>query len=270
MKLGVIGCGAMGKAIVAGALEKGFLSADQLTVSELNQSGVKDFANQHGFALTSDNNLAVANSDVVLLAVKPQYQSEVLKEISASISPTTTVVSIAAGRTLAQIAAELPEGIGIIRVMPNVNAQVGASMSGLCRNEQVSDSHFEYVLSLFSAIGKTTLVDESLFSVYSALAGCAPAWMYHFVDCLAQAGVKAGLPKAQAVEIVSQTMLGSAINLLEQGAKGVNPQALVDQVCSPAGTTVAGLMAMQDSGFALSIHAAVAAAIQRDQELAGK
>lgn len=140
-------------------------------------------------------------------------------------------------------------------------------MSGIAANQYVSDEALAEVRAMFDAIGKTALVPEDHFAAFAALAGCSPAWIYRFIDALAQAGVAHGFKKEEATRIVAQAVAGSAQNVLENLPQGLNPQALVDQVCSPAGTTVAGLLAMEDAGFSAAARTAVNAAVARDQEL---
>lgn len=211
---------------------------------------------------------AVEGADIVLLAVKPQVQSAVLRDLPPLGG--TTVVSIAAGRSLADIERDMEgtnPGISLVRVMPNLNAQVGYAASALCHNSAADEAQVRGVAALFESVGTVQFIPEHLFSAFTAMAGSSPAWFFQIVDDLARAGVKFGLTKAQAVEAACSSMLGSAVMLQKVLGEGGNAAQLVDRVCSPGGTTIAGLLAAQEAGMGPALVAAVDATIARDREL---
>ncbi len=270
MQTAFIGSGAMG-----GAIAKGFGGADssqELRIYDVNNELATETASRigsHASATSLDD--ALCGADIALLAVKPQVQTQVIKQVSQFLEPDTLVVSIAAGRTLQTIGEDFAKfahpNVPIVRVMPNVNAQVGASMTALAANSKASDAHRRQVESIFNSVGTTIWLPESQFSVFTALAGSSPAWFYQIVDVLARAGVSHGLTKAAATQITAQSMLGSALMLQTQATQGIHPGELVDRVCSPAGTTVAGLLAAQEAGLATALTKAVDATVRRDQDL---
>lgn len=267
MKLSVIGFGNMASAIVKGALAKEFLVASDLTLCDLDVLKLNDFVQEFPVGVTKNVSIAVTDAQAVLLAVKPQHLPEVLAQVKESILPGTLVVSIAAGVQLSALAADLPAEQPIIRVMPNLNAQVGAGMAGLCANSHVDMEQKSWAEALFESVGKTTWIAESHFPIYTALAGCTPGWFFRMIDALASAGVLHGMPKAQATQIVAQAMAGSGQLMLDRLTDGVVPQQLVDAVCSPGGVTTAGLWAFEEQQGSLACKAAVDAAVYKDREL---
>lgn len=269
MKLGLIGCGAMGSAIVKGATQAGVISGNNLYLYDISAKKAQQLAQELQAQQRDDAIQVVADSDIVILAVKPQHQSNLLRQIRLQVSRTQPiVVSIAAGRTIAAIEAELEPTAKVVRIMPNVNASVGQAMSGLCAGTNASNADLDAVQAIFEGVGETTVIDESLFSVYSALAGCSPAWIFRLIDAMGSAAVAHGMPKAQATKTVAQALVGSGTLMLESLKEGKVPAQLIDQVCSPAGTTIAGLLALEDMGFSPALRNAVDAAVARDEELA--
>lgn len=220
---------------------------------------------------TSSLEEALTGAQTVVLAVKPQVQAEVIAQVTEYLNSDAVVISIAAGRTLEQLAADFAAAghprVPLVRVMPNVNAQVGAAMSALAANSQATAAHRQAAEEIFGAVGTTIWLPESQFSIFTALAGSSPAWFFQIVDALARAGVNYGLTKADATKIATQAMLGSAKMLQTEVAQGTHPGALIDRVCSPAGTTIAGLLAAEAAGLSLSLTDAVDATVQRDREL---
>lgn len=213
--------------------------------------------------------------ELVILAIKPDVQETVLRDIAPHLTGPNppALLSIAAGRTLDKIAANLadaPVTPHLLRVMPNVNAQVGASMSGLTASADTPPETVSLARAVFESIGTVIELPEKQFPIFTALAGCSPAWFFQVVDALALAGVKHGLPKGQAEQIATQAMLGSAELLREESRQGENPSGLIGRVCSPGGTTIAGLLAAQKSGLSSSLVDAVDAAVQRDLILGEK
>ena len=223
----------------------------------------------------------VQASDVVVLGVKPHVVPVVLEQLRGALAQRRPlVVSLAAGLTLARLESLLPECARVVRAMPNMAAGVGASMTALVAGSQAGEEELALVEGLMGAVGRTTRLAERDFSAFVGLAGSAPAFVLTFVDALARAGadvielgVLAGIPKAQAVDIVTQTVLGTALTVQAQaaaraqGGGGLTPADLVDAVCSPGGTTVAGLVALEREGFSHAVIEAFTATVARDREL---
>ncbi len=268
MRIGFIGAGAMASAIATGAVAAG-LDGSQMLFTDTHGAHAPGLAAATDGAVARSNAQLVADSDYVVLAVKPHLQAGVIAEIRAAVAdrPGVCVVSIAAGRTLAAMADDFGGPVALVRAMPNVNAQIGQSMTAFCANDQVTDAQIADVRTLLDSIGRSIALDEADFPVFSALAGCSPAWVFQIVDALARAGVKHGMRKQQAVAIVAQALVGSATLVLDAADREITPGQLVDQVTSPGGTTIAGLLAAEEAGLSTALVKAVDAAVARDREL---
>lgn len=269
VKLGVIGVGSMGGAIIRGLLSSGQLAPGEILVFNRSRERLRSLEAEFSLPVAPNAHRVAQEAEYLLLGVKPYGIAPLLADLADSLVHKPVVISIAVGTPIAKIEEHLPEKTPLVRVMPNVNAQIGQSMSGIAANQYVSAQALSEVRAMFESIGKTDLVAEEHFAIFSALAGCSPAWVYRFIDSLAQAGVAEGLKKEEATRIVAQAVAGSALNVLGNLSPGLNPQGLIDQVCSPGGTTVAGLLAMEDAGFSPAARSAVFAAVKRDKDLSG-
>lgn len=273
MRLGFIGAGAMSNAIAKG-IRTGGDDKSEILLFDVHARSSQELASAvHGTVADSIADV-IEGADIVLLAVKPQVQTRVLQEIGDVISTghCPALLSIAAGRSLHDIGVDLTESGAdplppLIRVMPNVNAQIGSSMSAITFAAEVPEATRTWAKTIFESVGVCLELPESLFDVFSALAACSPAWFFQIVDTFARAGVKHGLTKEQALITVTQAMLGSALLLQSARGEGDNPGNLIDRVCSPGGTTIAGLLAAQEAGLDTALVKAVDAAVQRDHEL---
>ncbi|MFD1719742.1 pyrroline-5-carboxylate reductase [Georgenia deserti] len=268
MRVGFLGAGNMAGAIVRGAVVGGAVAADDLAVTSAHGSA-RALSEETGVTALADNAELVrwvGPGGAVVVAVKPYLFAEVLEPLRAELAGAgSLVVSLAAGLTLERLESMLSDGQAVIRVMPNVNAMVGAGMAGICGNDAVRQDQLDAVVALFKSVGAATVLPERLFPAYAAIAGSAPAWTAAYVEALARAAVKNGMPKQQAVTIAAQMMLGTARTLLE---RELSPADLMDVVSSPGGTTIAGTVALEDAGFSAAAARAVQAAVDRDRELA--
>ena len=267
MRIGFIGAGAMVSAIVRGAVAAG-QDGSRFLFTDAHGVHAPALAAEVGGEVAHSNGSLAHQVDVLVLGVKPHAQRQVIEKIAHIVRerPEMCVVSLAAGRTLDAILADFGAAVPLIRVMPNVNAQIGESMSGICA-ANASEEQIAAVKTLMNSVGRSVRIAEKDFPVFSALAGCAPAWIFQIIDSLARAGVKHGLPKATAVEIAAQTVAGSADLVLDATRRGLLPAHLIDQVTSPGGTTIAGLLAAEERGLSTSLVTAVDAAVARDAEL---
>ena len=269
---GFIGAGSMADAIIRGAVASG-VRAQDLAITSAHDSA-RRLAERTG-AVHPENSAALARQcDAVVLAVKPHVVPDVLVQIHDAVAAhRPLVVSIAAGVTLERIESLLPSGTRVMRAMPNMAAAAGESMTALAAGRSATREDLEDVRRLMSAVGRTVTMAEKNFSAFVGLASSSPAFVLTFIEALARAGVMDGIPKAQAVEIVTQAVLGSArIVQVEEtrradGAAGRTPADLIDAVCSPGGTTVAGVVAMERSGFSSAVIDAFEATVARDREL---
>ncbi len=269
MKIGFIGAGNMATAIIEGLLASGETQANDIFVSRRNLQELVAFTEKYNINPYSTNEELVKGVDIVILAVKPNGIAGVLQPLQESLQKhKPVIVSIAAGVTLEVLEEYVGvEDLELIRVMPNVNAVVKESISALCHNIFTTVETKQKVLSIFSSIGVAMEVEEQYFQIFAAIGGSAPAYAYLFIDSLARGAVKNGMPKDLATKIAAQAVLGSAKMVLESDT---NPWGLIDTVCSPGGTTVAGLMAMEDNGFISSVVKGVDATIAREKEIADK
>lgn len=265
MKIGFIGCGNMATAIIKGIISKGNIDSKDILVFDVYSPAVENAKNDFGVSICESEIDVAMNSDIIFLAVKPNVISSVLGKIDDEIKKKQPlVISIAAGKTLEFLEGCINSQARIIRVMPNINAKVGEAMSAYCFNSLVTDDDKKTVEALLSSIGKVMCLDESSFPLFGVLGGCAPAFTYMFIDALARAGVKNGMKKDDALKIAAQTVYGSAKMILETDE---HPFKLIDNVCSPGGTTIEGITSLQADGFENAVHNAVDKALDKDKRL---
>ena len=271
---GFIGAGNMAGAIVRGAIAAGTDPAS-IWLTSAHDSAAR-LAEKTGARHEPDAEALAAACDVVVLAVKPRVIPAVAARIFDAVAAARPlIVSIAAGIDLARLESLLPEGARVVRAMPNMAAGVGQSMTALAAGAAAGESDLAAARALMDAVGRTMVIAEEDFPTFVGLAGSSPAFVFTFIDALARAGVLGGIPKAQAVEIAAQAVLGSARAVQVEaaaranGGAGRTPADLVDAVCSPGGTTVAGLVAMERAGFSNAVIEAVRAVVAADRELAG-
>lgn len=266
MKLGFIGTGNLASAILKGVVSSGFLSPDSIFIFDTFESKTKELSDLLGVNAVSSAQEVVKSCDGFVIAVKPKDIEGLLEAIGDEMkSKNSFVISTAAGTEINRISSALGFDAKIIRIMPNINAAVSESMTAVCVNEFVSASEKEFVLRLCSCFGRAIELDEKYFAVFSAVACCAPAYAYMFVDALKTAGVKYGLTSADAALAAAQMLMGSAKMLLESE----NPiSTLIDNVCSPAGTTIEGVSALKEYGFENAVIKAVDKAVEKDNKMA--
>ena len=264
MKIGFIGLGNMASAIIGGILSKGRAKSEEIIGFDKFE-GARETANEKfSIRIVSDNCQVAAESDVLFLAVKPQFFAEVLDEIKDAVDKETLVVSIAAGKTIAFLEEGLGAGCKIIRCMPNTPALVGEGCTGVCCNKQVSEEEFESVLELLNSFGKAYKITENMMDAVVAVSGSSPAYVFMFIEAMADGAVKAGMPRSQAYEFAAQAVLGSAKMVLETGK---HPAELKDMVCSPAGTTIEAVKVLEEKGFRGAVMDAMEACIERSKKL---
>ena len=242
---GFIGMGNMGSAMLKGA--SNVFSKEDIVFSEANKEKMHSFSKEIGVECVESNTQCVEASKYVILAVKPQYMQEVLDEIKDRITSEQVVISIAAGKTLAYFAENLPDYVRVIRAMPNTPALVNEGMTGICYDhDKFSDEEIATVNKFFNSFGKVVTVDENMMDAVVCASGSSPAYVYMFIEALADSVVKYGIRRDMAYELVAQTVLGSAKMVLETKE---HPGLLKDKVCSPGGTTIAGVAALEECGF---------------------
>ncbi|WP_172191167.1 pyrroline-5-carboxylate reductase [Actinomyces faecalis] len=275
---GFIGAGNMAGAIVRGAVSAGLTrskggAGHQLLVTSAHGSAAQ-LAEQTGAEHVPQAAEVVRRSDVIILAVKPHVIPGVLEELEQDIAGhNPLVVSVAAGLSLERLESMLPARTRVVRAMPNMAAAVGESMTALAAGSTAGDQDVAVTQELMAAVGRTIVLPETDFSSFIGLAGSSPAFVFTFIDALARAGVLGGIAKEQAVAIVAQAVAGAARTVQVEaqaraaGEGGRTPADLVDAVCSPGGTTVAGVVAMEQAGFSSAVIEAFRATVARDREL---
>lgn len=263
--IGFIGCGNMASAIIRGLASGGRYSPAEIAVFDISAEKAQSFADELSLTVMKSENEIAEKCDKVVLAVKPDVFPMLLEKIGAELKANDPlVISIAAGKTTDFIASLLPYTPRLIRIMPNINAKVQAAVSAYCGNERASEEDKAFVSDFCNAFGRGIEIAEKNFSIYSAIGGCSPAFAFMFIDSLARAAVKNGMTKAQALETAAQAVLGSAKLILESDE---HPWKLVDAVCSPGGTTIEGVCALQEKGFEAAVEAAVEASYNKDKRM---
>ncbi|MCR9230643.1 MAG: pyrroline-5-carboxylate reductase [bacterium] len=267
MKVGFIGAGRMATALAGGLISSGFTSAENVCASDTYESAREKFAHETG-ATTLEANLTVAEqSDIVILAVKPQQLPDVLQELKGTITEKQLLVSIAAGSPLSLFLETLGDSIRVIRVMPNTPCLVKQGASAFARGGNATEADASLVDSLLSTVGTAVEVPESQLDAVTGLSGSGPAYIYQIIEALSDGAVRMGLPRHVATQLAAQTVKGAAEMVLETGE---HPGALKDAVTSPGGTTIAGIHALESGGLRSSLMNAVAAATLRSIELGKK
>lgn len=268
--LGFIGAGSMGGAIMRGVLAAQATSRAEIRFTRKSDSAAQTLQDELKVNRSTSNSALVdeiGEQGTVILGVKPYLVSEVLTEISAAAAVNNTlIVSVAAGISLEKLSKSLSPKQPIIRAMPNVASSIRQGMTALCPNEHVSAAQLDTVMKIFTSIGEVAVIAEKDFPAYSAIAGCSPAWTFTYIDALSRAALAAGMTKADSLRIAAQTVAGAA-QLVLDNLPQTRPQALVDTVTSPGGTTIAGLIAMEQAGFSNAVGDGVRAAIERDSQL---
>lgn len=265
-RLGFIGCGNMANAMISGIIRSGIVKKDEIVASDASQTCLKRAEEDLGIHTVSDNKAAAACKTVVL-AVKPQYYAQVITEIAPVISEETVVVTIAPGITVKMLEDYFGHPVKLVRTMPNTPALVGEGMTGVCRNSLVTDEELSDVCALLEAFGRVQSLPEKLMDTVVSVSGSAPAYVFMFIEAMADAAVSDGMPREQAYEFAAQAVLGSAKMVLETGK---HPGALKDMVCSPGGTTIEAVRTLEAKGFRNAVFEAMKACTAKSREFSEK
>lgn len=264
MTIGFIGAGNMGSSIIKGMVSGSFSSRDIL-VYDIDRVRVEQLQKDCGITAALSAKQVCEKASALILAVKPSTLQDILPALSDALNERKPlIISIVAGKTIEWIQGFVGGGLAIARVMPNIACKVGEGISAFCCNPHVHESGRKTVTDIFETVGRVIELDESLFPAFTAIAGCSPAYTLMYIDTLAQAGVRYGIPKGKAIEIAAQAVAGAA-RLLQKEAE--HPRALADKVCSPGGTTIEGVCALCENGFENAVLAAVRASVEKDKKL---
>ena len=264
MKLGFIGLGNMATAMIGGILKQGTARPEDILGSAAHETTRDRVQAQFGICADRSNREVAEEADIVILAVKPVQFPVVLEEIMDVVDENKLIISVAAGKTTKWISEYFSHPVKIVRCMPNTPALVQAGCTAVCRNEFVSDEDLQQALTILQSFGIAEVVNENLMDVVVGVSGSSPAYVFMFIEAMADAAVKGGMPRAQAYRFAAQSVMGSAKLMLETGR---HPGELKDMVCSPAGTTIEAVEALELGGFRGIVMEAVAACIEKSRQL---
>ena len=263
-KIGFIGCGNMGQAMIGGIVKSGLVAPEQVFAADPNESNLERLQKEYGIHTASDNHIPAQSCDILVLSVKPYLYENVIAEIKDAVREDTVIIMIAAGQTIAANEARFGRNIKIVRAMPNTPALVGEGMAALCANRFVTDEEKEAVCKIFESFGKAEFVAEGMMDVVAGVSGSSPAYVYMFIEALADGAVLQGMPRQQAYTFAAQAVLGSARMVLETG---LHPGALKDMVCSPGGTTIEAVASLEEDGMRAAVIRAVNVCTEKSKEM---
>ncbi len=262
--LGFIGCGNMAQAMLKGILAEGLRRPEEIIVSRRSEQELKRIRDELGVHTTTDNKEVAAKSDLLVLAVKPFVFEEVISEIKDLVGEETLVISIAAGRTISNIEHLFGKTIRLARTMPNTPALVQEGAAGMCFNEAVTETDRQRAIRLFESFGMVAVVEEKMIDTVIGVSGSSPAYVFLFIEAMADAAVADGMPRAQAYELAAKSVLGSARMVLETGK---HPGELKDMVCSPGGTTIEAVRVLEEKGFRSAVMEGQRACVRKAREM---
>lgn len=253
-KIGFVGAGKMGGAILKAIINKRVVSPENVFVYEPNEVLCSELIRDYGIRAVNSNLALASTVDMLVLATKPYLIDKVLKELRPALSSETLILSIAAGVTISHIESIVDSENPVVRAIPNTPVLVGEGMTAISRGKAVSDEQMEFVKSMFSATGKCIVADESLINIITAVSSSGPAFMYSIIDAFAEGGVRYGLTKQMALELAAQTAIGSAKMILESGK---HPMQLRDEVTTPGGCTIEGNVTLEKHGVQYALVEAI-------------
>ncbi len=262
MTIAILGGGVMGEALLSGLVRAG-RQASEILVTDRRAERAAELTERYGVEV-ADNTSAVKRADTVLIVVKPQDMGGLLDEVAGEARPGQLVVSLAAGITTGYVESRLPDGVAVVRVMPNTPALVDEGMTAVSGGSHCGDEHLRVAEDLLRSTGRVARVPEKQLDAVTAIAGSGPAYVFYVVEAMIEAGVHMGLPRATATEFVVQTLVGSAKLL---GDTGEHPTVLRERVTSPGGTTAAALRHLEDGKVRADFLAAMEAARDRSRAL---
>ena len=263
-KIGVIGAGKIGCAIARGIIQADLVKKENVVASDVSETLRQSFTQELGAKATADNGELCDFADIIILAVKPQIVDPVAREIAKQLGKTKLLVSVAAGVPLRRIETHLEPGARVVRVMPNIACVVGAGAAGYAPGAHANAADMEKVGAILNSFGIGMAVEEKYLDAVTGLSGSGPAYVFLFMEALADGGVQVGLPRDVALKLAVQTVYGAARMALESDK---HLGELKDEVTSPGGTTIAGLYAMEQRGLRGTVMDAVVSATKRSQEL---
>lgn len=265
-RVAILGAGKMGGTLLQGFLKSRVLDAAQISATVKHPERATQLQAQWGIAVSTDNSAAARDANIILIGVKPHQVAALIRSIAPVLNPQKLVVSFAASATTAAIESAAGMEIPVVRAMPNTPAALEAGMTALARGRFAEARHMDLAVQLFETVGRTVVVDEKQMDAVTGLSGSGTAFVYVILDSLAEAGVKAGLPRDVATLLAAQTAYGASKMVLETG---YHPALLKDAVTTPAGCTIDGILELEAGGLRATLIRAVMKAAERAHELAG-
>lgn len=263
MKLGFIGAGNMRSAMIGGIIKSGLIGRENIMAGARSQETLDRISSQYGIGTSLDLRDIANFADIVILAVKPHQMSSVLKKI-IDLPDSKILVSVAAGITIDHLEDMVGNGRKIVRVMPNTPAMVGHAMSAIVRNGQVTDGDLDQVDQIFACIGQTQEIEESMMDAVIGVSGSSPAYVFMFIEAMADAAVLSGLPRDQAYRFAAQAVYGSAKMVIDTG---LHPGVLKDMVCSPGGTSIRAVEVLEENGLRNAVIKGQLACVDKSKEM---
>lgn len=263
-KIGFIGCGNMGSAMIAGICKAKLIGSEDMYVSDVNETNLLDMHKTYGVHVTTDNKEVACICDIIVLAVKPFLYPQVIDEIKDIVKVNVIIVVIAAGQSSTAVAKLFGKAVKVVKTMPNTPALIGEGMTAIAPGGNVTKEEINEIVDICNSFGKSELVSEQLMDAVTALSGSSPAYVYMFIEAMADAGVAEGMPRAQAYRFAAQSVLGSAKMVLETGK---HPGELKDMVCSPGGTTIVAVETLEKTGLRASIMQGMKACADKSKDM---
>ena len=262
----LIGAGKLGESLVRGLIDAGTVDAARVTVTAAHRSRPERLAQELGVHAGASNREAAKGAGLVIIAVKPQQVGAVLEDLRGTLEPTQLLVSVAASVGTTFIESKLRGPIPVVRAMPNTPALIRCGMTAIAPGSHARDEHLSMARSVFNAVGRTVVVDEKHMDAITGLSASGPAFIYIVIESLAEGGVKVGLPRDLAIELAAQTVLGAGAMVIQTGQ---HPALLKDQVTTPAGCTIDGILKLEEGGLRVTLIKAVVEAAERAKQLIG-
>lgn len=266
MKIGFIGAGNMGGAILKGALKKDFVKADEVMIYDVSDQLQTFWQTKYNVQSAKNNADLVQNCEWIVLAIKPVFFPQVIAEIKPFIAG-KKVISIAAGWSIDMLKDALGNDFQLLRVMPNTPALVGAGVTALCEETTLDDESFVWAQKLFATLGVVQIIPERFIDAVISVSGSSPAYVFMFIEAMADGAVKLGMPRTMAIEAAAQAVMGSAKMVLETRQ---HPAILKDQVCSPGGTTIEAVQALEEGGMRAAIMRAMTVCAEKNRQMTEK
>ena len=265
--IGFIGCGNMAQAMLGGIITSKLTEAKNVIVSDPYEASLIKVKEKYGLNITQDNLEVAKNSDILVIAVKPNMYVKVIKEVKDVVSDDIVIVTIGAGISIETVEKAFGKDMKIIRTMPNTPALVGEGMSAICYNERITEEDLAPVVQIFDSFGKSEIFEEKYLDAIPAISGSSPAYVFMFIEAMADGAVLQGIPRDKAYKMAAQAVLGAAKMVLETGE---HPGVLKDRVCSPGGTTIDAVYTLEKNNFRGTVISAMEACTEKAIKMSKK